>query len=262
MSQFPLPNFSIDLTGRVALVTGASAGLGERFAQVLAAAGARVAIAARRLDRLEALAAKIRAAGGEPLPVAMDAADAGSLAAAVQAAEDAFGSVDILVNNAGIPDAQRAHKISVDLYDRVTGINLRAPWLLSCDVARRLIAAGKPGRIVNISSMAAFQYEGNGAALYTVTKAAVVRMTEALAVEWAPYDINVNAIAPGAFRSEMMDGMISRVGDMASHFARQRYGDPAQLDSTLLYLVSPSSDFVTGATIRVDDGQTSTNRRK
>lgn len=217
MSQFPLPNFSIDLTGRVALVTGASAGLGERFAQVLAAAGARVAIAARRLDRLEALAAKIRAAGGEALPVAMDAEDAGSLAAAVQAAEDAFGTVDVLVNNAGIPDAQRAHKISVDLYDRVTGINLRAPWLLSCDVARRLIAAGKPGRIVNISSMAAFQYEGNGAALYTVTKAAVVRMTEALAVEWAPYDINVNAIAPGG---------LPLGNDGRDDFARRRHGVP------------------------------------
>jgi NAD(P)-dependent dehydrogenase (short-subunit alcohol dehydrogenase family) len=112
-----------------------------------------------------------------------------------------------------------------------------------------------PGRIVNIASSAAFEYGGNGAALYSTTKGAVVRMTQALSVEWAPFNINVNAIAPGAFSSEMMDGMLARVGDISQHFPRKRIGDPVQLDSTLLYLVSPSSDFVTGTCIRVDDGQ-------
>jgi len=261
MSDFPLPNASHDLTGRVALVTGASSGLGARFAEVLAACGASVVLCARRLDRLEALAAQIRARGGKALAVRMDATDADSLVAAVAAAEAQFGTVDILVNNAGMPDAQRAHKMSVELVDQVIGVNLRGPWILACEVARRLIAAGKPGRIVNISSVAHFRYDGGGAALYAVTKTAIARMTEALSVEWAHYNINVNAIAPGMFVSEMTDGMFERMGgNPAQHLPRKRVCEPEQLDSTLLYLVSPSSDCVTGATIRVDDGQSARTR--
>lgn len=252
---YSLPNVSTDLKGRIALVTGASSGLGLRFAKVLAACGAKVAIAARRADRLETLAAEIRNAGGEALPIELDVTDAGQIVNAVDEAEKAFGTVDILVNNAGIPDAQRAHKMSLELTDRVIDVNLRAPWLLSVEVARRLIDAGQPGRIVNIASVAAFNYGGGGAALYSVTKMGVVRMTEALAVEWSRFNINVNAIAPGAFSSEMMDGMLSRVGDISQGFPRKRIGDPAQLDSTLLYLVSPASDAVTGTCIKVDDGQ-------
>jgi NAD(P)-dependent dehydrogenase (short-subunit alcohol dehydrogenase family) len=252
---FPLPNNSTDLTGQVALVTGASSGLGYRFAKVLAAAGAKVAIAARRVDKLEALAEEIRAAGGTALRVAMDATDAGQLIAAVAKAEAELGVVTILINNAGIPDAQRAHKMSLELIDQVLDVNVRAPFILSCEVARRLMAADKPGRIVNIASAAAFSYTGGGAALYSVSKAAVARIAETLAVEWSRNHINVNAIAPGAFASEMMDGMLSRVGDITQHFPRQRLGDPAQLDSTLLYLVGPASEAVTGTVIRVDDGQ-------
>ncbi|MBS0273065.1 MAG: SDR family NAD(P)-dependent oxidoreductase, partial [Proteobacteria bacterium] len=244
-------NFGTDLKGQVALVTGASAGLGVRFAKVLAQCGAKVAITARRMEKLEALAKEIRAEGGEVLPLQLDVTQADQLLDVVGKAEAALGTVNILVNNAGIPDAQRAVKMSVDLIDRVIDTNLRAPYILSCEVARRLIAAKKPGRIVNIASSAAFEYNGNGAALYSTTKGAVVRMTQALSVEWAPFNINVNAIAPGAFSSEMMDGMLSRIGDISQHFPRKRIGDPAQLDSTLLYLVSPSSDFVTGTCIRV-----------
>jgi NAD(P)-dependent dehydrogenase (short-subunit alcohol dehydrogenase family) len=252
---YSLPNVSADLSGKVALVTGASAGLGLRFAKVLAACGAKVALCARRLDKLETLASEIRAGGGDALAIALDVTDADQLIAAVATAEAAFGTVDILINNAGIPDAQRAHKMPVELIDQVIGVNLRAPYILSCEVARRLIAANKPGRMVNISSTAHFRYDGGGAALYAITKTAIARMTEALSVEWAHYNINVNCIAPGTFRSEMMDGMMSRVGDFTDSLPRKRIGDPAQLDSTLLYLVSPSSDFVTGAVIRVDDGQ-------
>ncbi|MFN7054029.1 SDR family NAD(P)-dependent oxidoreductase [Hyphomonas sp.] len=255
MTNYPLPNNSADLSGQVALVTGASSGLGLRFAKVLARQGAKVALAARRIDRLEALAAEIRADGGEALAIAMDATDADQLAGAVAQAEAGLGLVTILVNNAGIPDAQRAHKMDIGLIDRVLDINVRAPFVLSCEVARRLMAAGKPGRIVNIASSAAYAYNGSGAALYSVSKAAVVRITETLAVEWARNGINVNAIAPGAFESEMMDGMLQRVGDISQHFPRKRIGNPAQLDSTLLYLVSPASDAVTGTCIRVDDGQ-------
>ncbi len=252
---YPTPNFSIDLKGQTALVTGASAGLGVRFAKVLAKAGAKVALCARRLDKLEAVVAEIRAEGGQARAFALDVTDADALLAVVGKAEAALGPVTILVNNAGIPDAQRAHKMSVELIDRVIGINLRAPYILSCEVARRLMAAKLPGRIVNISSAAAFSYAGNGAALYSITKAGVIRMTEALSVEWAAHHINVNAIAPGAFASEMMDGMLERMGDITGHFPRKRLGDPAQMDSTLLFLVSPSSEFVTGTFVRIDDGQ-------
>jgi NAD(P)-dependent dehydrogenase (short-subunit alcohol dehydrogenase family) len=143
----------------------------------------------------------------------------------------------------------------LELIDRVLDINVRAPFVLSCEVARRLIDAKRAGRIVNIASAAAYNYGGGGAALYSISKSAIVRMTEALSVEWARFHINVNGIAPGAFASEMMDGMLERVGDITKGFPRQRLGDPAQLDSTLLYLVGPASEAVTGTVVRVDDGQ-------
>jgi NAD(P)-dependent dehydrogenase (short-subunit alcohol dehydrogenase family) len=253
--DYVLPNFSIDLKGQTALVTGASAGLGVRFAKTLARCGAQVALTARRLDRLEGIATEIKAAGGKAVPLQLDVTDADQLKNVVGEAERLLGPVTILVNNAGIPDAQRATKMSIDLIDRVLDTNVRAPYVLSCEVARRLMEAKLPGRIVNIASSAAYRYSGNGAALYSVSKAAVVRMTEALAVEWAQFNINVNAIAPGAFSSEMMDGMLARMGDITKRFPRPRIGDPAQLDSTLLFLVSPSSDFVTGTCVRVDDVQ-------
>jgi|TARA_B110000438_G_scaffold90609_1_gene90028 NAD(P)-dependent dehydrogenase (short-subunit alcohol dehydrogenase family) len=255
MTDFPTPNVSHDLTGHVALVTGTTAGLGRRFAIVLAACGAKVALTGRRADRLDKLAAEIRAAGGVCEPIPFDITQPEQIAEVLDKAEAALGLVDMLVNNAGIPDAQRAHKMSDDLTDRVFSTNLIGPWKLSCEVARRLIAAEKPGRMVNISSVGAFNYSGAGAALYSVTKSAIVRMTECLAVEWARFDINVNAIAPGAFASEMMDGMLERIGDITQHFPRKRLGDPAQMDSTLLYLLSPASECVTGTYIKIDDGQ-------
>jgi len=255
MTDYPIPNNSADLTGQVALVTGATSGLGWRFAQVLAHAGASIAIAGRRTERLDELAAIIREAGGSALPLQLDVMDAENIVKVVDAAEEALGTVTILVNNAGVPDAQRAHKMSVELVDTLLGVNVRGPYLLSIEVAKRLIAAEMPGRMVNIASIAAFTYSGQGAALYSITKAAIARMSEVLGVEWARYNINVNGIAPGAFESEMMDGMLERMGDIASHFPRNRIGHPAQLDSTLLYLCSPASDAVTGTVIRVDDGQ-------
>ena len=255
MTDFALPNFTTDLTGQVALVTGTTSGLGKRFAQVLAACGASVAVTGRREDRLRELADEINSQGGKAFPVRLDMTDSESIVAAVSAAEAALGTITILVNNAGIPDAQRAHKMSNQLIDDVFDTNLRGPYVMSCEIARRLIASGKPGRMVNISSVAAFHYSGGGAALYSITKAGIARMTEALAVEWARFNINVNCIAPGAFSSEMLDGMLERMGDISEHFLRKRIGQPAQMDSTLLYLVSPSSDCVTGTIIKVDDGQ-------
>ncbi len=254
-SEFPLPNISNDLSGQVALVTGASSGLGRRFALVLASAGASVVVTGRRVERLESLAAEITEAGGSAVPVRLDMTNTDSIMECVEQAEAAFGTVTILINNAGVPDAQRAHKMSIELIDAVIDTNLRGPYVLSCEVARRLIAAERPGRMVNISSMAAYNYGGQGAALYSITKAGIARMSEALAVEWARFGINVNGIAPGAFSSEMMDGMLERMGDIAERFPRRRIADPAQMDSTLLYLCSPASECVTGTVIRIDDGQ-------
>lgn len=255
MTDYPLPNNSNDLSGQNALVTGATSGLGRRFAQVLADAGAHVVITGRRVERLDELAAEITAAGGHATPYALDMTDAASIADVVERAWTEVGPLHILVNNAGIPDAQRAHKMSLELVDAVFDTNLRGPWLLSTDIAKRLIDAKLGGRQINISSIGGFNYRGQGAALYSVTKAGIARMSEVLAVEWARYGINVNAIAPGAFESEMMDGMMSRMGDITEGFPRKRLGAQAQLDSTLLYLCSPASDAVTGTVIKVDDGQ-------
>jgi NAD(P)-dependent dehydrogenase (short-subunit alcohol dehydrogenase family) len=246
---------SVDLSGQVALVTGASSGLGRRFAALLAANGARVVATARRVDRLEELAEEIGTAGGSCLPLALDVTDAEQIASVTARAEAEVGPVQILVNNAGIPDAQYATRMPVELVDQVLDTNLRAPFLLSCEVARRLIDLQLPGRIVNISSVGGFHYAGGGAALYSISKAGVNRLTEALAVEWAKFDINVNAIAPGLFASEMSDGMIERMGDLTRVFPRKRIGQPEHLDSTLLYLVSPASEMVTGTVVKVDDGQ-------
>jgi NAD(P)-dependent dehydrogenase (short-subunit alcohol dehydrogenase family) len=254
-SGFALPHFSTDLHGQVALVTGATSGLGWRFAEVPAAQGAAVAATGRRGDRLDALAAKISESGGSCLALPLDVARPDAPTEAVDTIEAALGTVSILVNNAAIPDAQYATKMSTELIDRVIATNLRAPFLLSSAVARRLIAQKLPGRIVNVSSMGAHYYRGEAGSLYSTTKAALERMTETLAIEWARFHINVNAIAPGAFATEMLQEMIQRHGEVSSGFPRDRLGDPAQLDSTLLYLVSPSSEFVTGTIVKVDDGQ-------
>ncbi len=253
-----IPNFSTDLTGDVAFVTGATSGLGERFARVLAKCGAKVVITGRRTERLETLAQQIRAEGGICEPIRLDMTDRDNIKSAVAEAEQKLGLINILVNNAGIPDAQRATKMSDELIDNVFGTNMVGPYVLCCEIARRLMKEKKPGRIVNISSIAAFNISTqSSASLYAITKAGVVRMTEALAVEWAPFHINVNAIAPGAFRTEMTQGKIDRVGDFSDVFPRKRMCEPEQLDSTLLFLVSPSSECVTGTYIKVDDGQSS-----
>ena len=151
--------------------------------------------------------------------------------------EDSLGTINTLINNAGIPDAQWAIKQTDELIDKVVDTNLVGLYLLSNEVARKLIDKKAPGRIVNISSMAAFNTSPQSAAsLYSITKASVVRLTEALATEWAGYNINVNCIAPGCFSSEMLDGMLERIGDISKSFPRKRICDPAQMDSTLLFL--------------------------
>ena len=162
MADYPLPHTSHDLSGQVALVTGGTSGLGWRFTQVLANAGAIVVPTGRRKERLEEIARLVESEGGHAHPVVMDTTSAESIVEGVAAAEEACGTVTIAVNNAGVPDAQRAHKMSTELIDTVLDTNVRGPWILACEVARRLIAAEQQGRIVNIASIAAFHYAGQG----------------------------------------------------------------------------------------------------
>lgn len=252
-------NFSIDLTDEVAVVTGASSGLGERFAQVLAANGAHVALVGRRERKLGKLADQInQRCEGRAAAFVLDIRDTDSFPEKLGLIDSELGQPSILVNNAGVPDGNYAMKLSGESIDQVIETNLRGPFSLSCEFASRLKDARKSGRIVNVSSMLAYDYSPDStAALYSMTKSAVVRMTEVLALEWAQFNINVNAIAPGLFESEMTSGMMERmdVGALVKRFPRKRIGKPGDLDSTLLYLVSPSSHMVTGTVIKVDDAQ-------
>lgn len=248
------------LQPQIAMVTGASSGLGARFAYTLAMNGARVIAVARRVDLLNRLVGVIQEAGGEAVAMPLDVADADAIPNAAEKAGRAFDQpVQILVNNAGIGVTRESIDIELDDIDQMLSVNVRAPYLLSREMARRLITAGLPGRIVNISSIGAFVHEGRvPSAFYSVTKSAIARMSEVLAVEWAQHHINVNAIAPGFFRSEMSGPLIEQKGDkIAAGLPRGRFGEADQLDSTLLYLVSPQSEFVTGTCIKVDDGQMS-----
>ncbi|MFN3237601.1 MAG: SDR family NAD(P)-dependent oxidoreductase [Pseudomonadales bacterium] len=256
MTDYPTPYFSNDLSGDVAFITGTTSGLGRRFAKVLAACGAKVAVTGRRVEKLESLVSEIQADGGTALAIPMDMTSRDDIRNAVETAEKELGPISILVNNAGIPDAQWALKMDDELIDNVFDTNLTGPWFLSLAVGKKMVENKIKGRMVNIASVAAFNTTGQSASsLYSVTKSAVVRMTEALAVEWSRFHINVNCIAPGAFSSEMMDGMLERMGDISKMFPRGRICDPAQMDSTLLFLVSPSSECVTGTVIKIDDGQ-------
>ena len=247
-----------DLSGQIAVVTGATSGLGLRFAQVLSAHGAAVAITGRRAERLDALKTELEGKGGKVLCIPSDLTQTEDILRVVEATEAELGTPTILINNAGMADAKYATKIDIDFFDQVLSLNVRAPFLLAREVAKRLIAAKRPGRIVNLASIMAYHYEGQGAALYSTTKAAVVRMTETLAVEWAKFHINVNAIAPGYVQSEMTDAMSERMGgaDLSQIYPRKRLPSPDMLDSTLLFLVDPASHGVTGTVVKMDDGQT------
>lgn len=252
-----MDNPAEDLSGRVAIITGAGSGLGWRFAQTLAACGARVVATGRRAANLERLVSDITAKGGVAAAYPLDVGDAAAIPACFEFAEARFGVVDILVNNAGIGHTKSAVALELSQVDELLGTNIRGPFLMSVECARRLIAAERKGAIVNVSSVGATQYSGNAkAALYCATKAAVSRLTETLAVEWAKHGINVNAIAPGFFRSEMSEDFIAKHGNrIVAGFPRARFGEPEYLDSTLLYLVTPHSHFVSGVCIVVDDVQ-------
>jgi 3-oxoacyl-[acyl-carrier protein] reductase len=243
-----------DLTGQVALVTGASSGLGVRFAEVLAANGAKVVLVARRADRLEALKSRIEAAGGRAAVAEADVLDRAAMARAFDAAEKAFGTVTILINNAGVTHADRVHEMPEETWRRVVGTNLDAVLYWAQEAARRMIAAKKHGAIVNIASILGFGVS-KGVAAYAVAKAAVVQLTKALAVELSFRGVRVNAIAPGFIVTEINDEYLKSRPEMTRNIPVGRFGETKDLDGALLLLVSDAGRFMAGATIVVDGGQ-------
>lgn len=250
-----------DLSGRVALVTGASSGLGAGFAKALAAAGAKVVLAARRADKLAEQVEAIRAAGGEAVAVSMDVTDEASTKAAYDAAEAAFGTVDTIVANAGVATEKVALGLSVEDVDFLLAANVRGVFLTATEGARRLEAAGsrdkENGRIVIIGSITAEKIFP-ATSVYGATKAAVRHMGKALAREWARRGISVNVIQPGYFESEMTAELFaSEAGTkFVASFPRQRLRPPSDLHTPLLMLCSDAARGITGSVITIDDGQT------
>lgn len=242
------------LSGKPALVTGASSGLGRRFAMVLAGAGAPVVLAARRVERLRELEGEIRDAGGEATSVELDVLSQSSVAETVEAAEAAFGPLAILVNNSGVSAQAKIVDMSLEDYDRVMDTNARGAFLVAQAVARRMIAAGTPGRIVNVASVLAEKAMRELSA-YCMSKAALLHLTRVQALEWARHGINVNALCPGYIRTEINDAFweTERGQAFMKTFPRRRVGEPSDLDGALLLLVSPEARMITGTSITVDD---------
>ncbi len=246
-----------DLSGQVALVTGASSGLGNRFARVLAANGATVIAAARRVERLEALVADIGKAGGTAHAVACDVTDNDQIARAFDEAERLAGPATVLVNNAGIAHGSAAVELSADDWHRVIATNLDAVFFVAQAAAQRMAKAETPGAIVNIASVLGSHVQ-KGVAAYAASKAGVIQLTKALALEWARYGIRVNAIAPGWFRTEITDDYLeTKAGEaMKRKNPLRRFGDEGDLDGTLLLLASGAGAYMTGSLITVDGGHT------
>lgn len=244
------------LAGKAALVTGASSGLGRRMAACLARAGARVGLAARRLDRLEALAGEIEAFGGQAAPIALDVTDAGSVVSCVAAAEDALGGLDILVNNAGIAEAGWVADIDEAAFDRVMDTNLKGAWLVATEFGRHLIGHDRGGAIVNIASIAGIRAHRQ-LSVYGMSKAALIQMTRSMALEWARYRIRVNALAPGYIATEMNEAFFESEDGrrIIDGFPNRRVGSAADIEGPLMLLVSEAGAFITGSVLTVDDGQ-------
>ena len=255
--------YSIDLSGRIAFITGASGGLGAQFARTLAAAGAAVVLASRRVDKLKDLRAEIEGQGGDAHVVELDVTDHDSIKSAVAHAETEVGSIDILVNNSGVSTTQRLQEVSPQDYDFMFNTNVKGAFFVAQEVAKRMLARAQGsapgnytgGRIVNVASAAGlrvFPHIG----VYCMSKAAVVHMTKAQALEWGKFGINVNALCPGYIDTEINHHhWQTEAGQkLVNMLPRKRVGQPQDLDAILVTLCSDQSHFINGAVISADDG--------
>ena len=258
--------YTLDLSGRVAFITGASSGLGAQFARTLAAAGAAVVLASRRVEMLKALRAEIEAEGGDAHVVALDVTNVGSIEAALNFAEREVGPIDILINNSGVSNTQRLQDVREEDFDFIFNTNTRGAFFVAQAVGKRMLARAKDaqeagiagfdaGRIINIASMAGLRVLPQ-IGVYCMSKAAVVHMTKAMAVEWGKHGINVNAICPGYIETEInQHHWESPQGQkLVNMLPRKRLGKIDDLDAVLVMLASPQSDFINGAVIAADDG--------
>ncbi len=256
-------SYSINLEGRVALVTGASSGLGAQFARTLSRAGACVVLAGRRVERLKDLRAEIEGSGGDAHVVQLDVTDVASIKAAVAHAETEVGTLDILINNSGVSTTQRLTDVSENDYDYVMDTNVRGAFFVAQEVGKRMLARARGaapgtfigGRIVNIASMAGLRVLGQ-IGVYAMSKAAVIHMTRAMALEWGKHGINVNAICPGYIDTEINHHHWSteQGRKLLELLPRKRVGQPQDLDTALLMLCANESHFINGAVIQADDG--------
>lgn len=255
--------YSIDLSGRVAFITGASGGLGAQFAKTLSRAGAAVILASRRIEKLKDLRAHIEGEGGDAHVYEMDVTDIASIKSAVAHAETEVGSIDILVNNAGVSTTQRLQDVMEEEYDFVFNTNVKGAFFVAQEVGKRMLARAKGaapgsytgGRIINIASMAGLKVLPQ-IGVYAMSKAAVVQMTKAMALEWGKYGINVNAICPGYIDTEINHHHLhtEQGQKLIQMLPRKRIGKPEDLDALLVLLASGQSHFMNGAVIAADDG--------
>jgi len=250
----------VNFEGKVALVTGASSGLGARFAKVLAMAGAQVVLASRRIDLLKELRAEIEAEGGAAHVVALDVTDYGSIKSAIAHAETEAGAIDILINNAGVASHQRLVDVTPEDYAYVMDTNQRGAFFVAQEAAKRMILRSKGDpkkqhRIINIASAAGLRALPD-LGLYSMSKASVIHMTKSMAVEWGKFGINVNAICPGYIGTDInMDFFNSEQGlELIDTLPRKRIGKPEDLDGLLLLLAAEESHFINGAIMSADDG--------
>jgi NAD(P)-dependent dehydrogenase (short-subunit alcohol dehydrogenase family) len=256
-------SYTLDLSGRVALITGASSGLGTQFAHTLAKAGAAVVLGGRRVERLKTLRSEIEAYGGDAHVVGMDVTDVTSIRSAVAHAETEVGPIDILINNSGVSTTERLLDVSEESYDYVFDTNTRGAFFVAQEVAKRMVARAKGaapgtytgGRIVNIASAAGLRTLPQ-IGIYAMSKAAVVHMTKAMAAEWGRYGINTNAVCPGYIDTEINHHhWETEAGQkLISMLPRRRVGQPKDLDALVVMLCAADSDFINGAIISADDG--------
>ena len=255
--------YTIDLSGRVALVTGASSGLGAQFARTLSRAGAAVVLASRRLDKLKELRAEIQADGGDAHVVELDVTNHASIKSAVAHAETEVGSIDILVNNSGVSTTQRIQDVGEEDYDFIFNTNTKGAFFVAQEVGKRMLARARGaapgtytgGRIINIASMAGLRVLPQ-IGVYCMSKAAVVQMTKAMALEWGKFGINVTAICPGYIDTEINHHhwQTEQGQKLVQMLPRKRVGKPEDLDALIVLLASGQSHFVNGAVIAADDG--------